>query len=220
MLVLEVGRFMDAGTTALLLMMVGLVLIIAEVFIPSGGAISICAALTFIAGIYFACSAWWTSSPIKVAMYLASLSILVPVGVGFALWLLPHTPVGRAAILSGPTPEETEAFGDIERKHQALIGKTGVTVTVLNPAGTLKIDGERISCQSEGLIVEAGQAVRVISARVNFVVVRVVSPDDPVVDQAMLPPVVESPPEVVVEQNATPEQKPERSAADIDFDLS
>lgn len=207
---------MDAATTAILLLTVGLVLIVAEVFIPSGGAISVCAALTFIAGIYCACSAWWGSSPIKVAMYLASLSILIPIGIGFALWLLPHTPVGRAAILSGPTREETEAFGDVERKHQALVGKIGVTVSVLNPAGTLKIDGERINCQSEGVIISAGESVRVISARVNYVLVRLTSPDDPVVDPALTAPA----PETVVESPEEPVKQPGRPAADIDFDLS
>ena len=45
-------------------------------------------------------------SPLKLVAYLASLSILIPTGIGTALYMLPHTRVGKAAILSGPTPEE------------------------------------------------------------------------------------------------------------------
>lgn len=211
---------MDAATTALLLLLIGLVLIIAEVFIPSGGAISVCSALTFVAGIYFAWSAWGGSSVIKFVLYLTSLSILIPTGIGLAFWFLPHTPVGKAAILSGPTREETEAFGDVERKHQSFVGKTGVTVTVLNPAGTLKIDGERINCQSEGMIIAAGETVRVVSARVNYVLVRRVSPDDLV---AKSPPAPEAPsPVEPAKPSGEPEKSPaaERPSADIDFDLT
>jgi len=185
---------MDAATTALLLLLIGLVLIVAEVFIPSGGAISVCSALKFV-------------------LYLTSLSILIPIGIGLAFWFLPHTPVGKAAILSGPTREETEAFGDVERKHQSFVGKTGVTVTILNPAGTLKIDGERINCQSEGMIIAAGETVRVVSARVNYVVVRQVAPEDLV---GTAPPAPEEP------STAEPEKPAARepSSADIDFDLT
>ena len=233
---------MDPSTIALLLMAVGLVLIVAEVFIPSGGAISVCSAVTILAGVYYAWTAWGSSSPLKLVAYLASLSILIPTGIGTALYMLPHTRVGKAAILSGPTPEETDAFGDLERKHAAFVGQFGVTVTVLNPAGTVRIGGERVACQSEGSIIEHGVTVRVVSARYNFVIVRAATgselaalatggtptPSEPSLSDPILsPPALET--STLSEGDASAPsaagnhgsaQKPGEHPADIDFDLS
>jgi membrane protein implicated in regulation of membrane protease activity len=233
---------MDASTIALLLMAVGLVLIVAEVFIPSGGAVSVCSAITILTGVYYAWSAWGTSSPLKLVAYLASLSILIPTGIGTALYMLPHTRVGKAAILSGPTPEETDAFGDLERKHAAFVGQFGVTVSVLNPAGTVRIGGERVACQSEGSIIDPGVTVRIVSARYNFVIVRAatgpelaalatggtsISPDPALSSPVLSPPALETSahseidaPAPTAAGNHRSAQKPGEHPADIDFDLS
>jgi membrane-bound ClpP family serine protease len=63
-----------------------------------------------------------------------------------------------------------------EERHRQMVGKIGETVTTLNPAGIVRIDGHRVHCQSEGMILDAGTPVRVIAARANSVVVRRIDP--------------------------------------------
>jgi membrane-bound ClpP family serine protease len=69
------------------------------------------------------------------------------------------------------------SFVEQEEKHRQMVGKIGETVTALNPAGIVRIDGHRLHCQSEGGILEAGTPVRVISARSNSVTVRRIDPN-------------------------------------------
>lgn len=163
---------MDYSTWAFLLLAIGITLLIAEVFIPSGGVISILAALSLAGSLTCAGKAWWSSSPGAFWAFISATAILLPVAVGAALYIWPSTPLGKRAILEGPAPDEVVAFVEQEQKYAQMVGKLGETVTTLNPAGIVRVDGHRIHCQSEGVIIEAGVPVRVVSSRANGVVVR------------------------------------------------
>jgi len=71
------------------------------------------------------------------------------------------------------------SFVEQEEKYRQMVGKIGVTMTALNPAGIVRIDGQRVHCQSEGMILDPRERVRVISARGNSVIVRRIDPDAP-----------------------------------------
>ena len=163
---------MDAATWALLLLGVGLVLLFAEVFIPSGGLIGLAAGVAWIAAVVCAAQAWWSSHPLYFWLFLGSMSALIPSGLMLAFTIWPHTPLGRRAILHAPTHDEIQAFDEQAERLRLLIGRTGKTVTLLNPAGIVKIDNERLHCQSEGVIIELGREVTVVGARHNQVIVR------------------------------------------------
>lgn len=53
-----------------------------------------------------------------------------------------------------------------------LLGKEGVTVSELRPAGIVLIDGRRTDVVTDGEFVAVEQAVKVVEARGNRVVVR------------------------------------------------
>src|SRR5260370_37236649 len=84
--------------------------------------------------------------------------------------------MGKKAFVEGGAPEEVASFVEQEERHRQMVGKIGETVTTLNPAGIVRIDGHRVHCQSEGMILDAGTPVRVIAARANSVVVRRIDP--------------------------------------------
>jgi membrane-bound ClpP family serine protease len=163
---------MDSSSWALLLLLVGILLLGAEVFIPSGGLISLAAGLSLLAATLCAWNAWWTTSPSYFWSFLIGMAVLLPsvVSIAFSIW--PHTPIGKRAILEAPRPEEIASFVELERHYAQMVGKVGETVSLLNPAGIARIDGERVHCQSEGMIIEARIPVRVIAVHANRVVVR------------------------------------------------
>jgi membrane-bound serine protease (ClpP class) len=163
---------MNPGFWAVALLFLGLLLLIAEVFIPSGGIIGSCMAGALVLGIILAWMAWWRSSPLYFWLYLGSLAMILPgiAIVAFHVW--PHTPLGRRAMLQPPSEEEVDAFADEEEELQTLVGRTAKTVTPLNPAGMIVIDDRRLHCQSEGNIIDPGCWVRILSATHNRVVVR------------------------------------------------
>jgi membrane-bound serine protease (ClpP class) len=163
---------MDSSILAFLLLAVGIALLIAEVFIPSGGVILVLASLSLLGALICAWNAWWSSQPTYFWGFLTGMVILLPIVVIVAFYIWPSTPIGKRAILEAPAPHEVEAFVEQEQRYSEMVGKVGETVTTLNPAGIARIEGQRVHCQSEGVIIDAGIKVRVIAARSNGVVVR------------------------------------------------
>ena len=170
---------MSYETWAFLLLALGITLLIAEVFIPSGGIISVLATVTLVGALVCAWQAWWDSSPGHFWGFVAGMALLLPATVVIAFYVWPNTPLGKRASLEGPAPHEVASFVEQEEKHRQMVGKIGDTVTALNPAGIVRIDGQRVHCQSEGMILDPGVRVRVIAARANSVVVRQIDPNAP-----------------------------------------
>lgn len=190
---------MDYSIWAFLLLAVGATFLIAEVFIPSGGVISILAALSLTGAVLCAGKAWWSSSPGYFWSFISLMVLLLPIVLGGAFYVWPSTPLGKRAILEAPAPHEVTAFVEQEEKYSQMVGKVGETVTALNPAGIVRIEGERVHCQSEGLIIDAGVRVRVVAARTNGVVVRQTSAES---------------------QAAEPRETPGPTDQPLDFDMS
>jgi membrane-bound ClpP family serine protease len=53
-----------------------------------------------------------------------------------------------------------------------FIGRIGKTLTLLTPGGLMMVDGERFHCESEGVIIDSGEDVRIVSVKGNRLVVR------------------------------------------------
>lgn len=166
---------MDASHLAVLLLLVGVGLIVAEIFLPSGGVLTVAAVIVLAISAVFAWRAWWGTSPAAWWTYVGSGVVLIPAALLGALWALPHTSFGRRFLLDAPTPEELRAYGDEEEHLGRLIGATGKTLTLLSPGGLVQVEGERLHCKSEGMLIDAGEAVKVVAIAGNLVVVRPVS---------------------------------------------
>lgn len=181
---------MDSSIWGVLLLLIGVLLLVAEVFIPSGGMISILAVTCLVGATWCAWSAWWIRSPIYFWTFLATMAMLLPTVVSVAFYIWPNTPIGRKAILEAPTQSEIASFVELEEKLARLVGATGEAVTLLNPAGIIRVNGQRVHCQSEGSIIEQGTMIKITSVQGNRVVVRP-CPTGPA--HTGLPPVEETP---------------------------
>lgn len=150
-----------------------LLLVVIEVFIPSGGVIGLTAGVTAIAGVVV----FWRVSPLWGVTSMLLLLVLAPISLNFALRLMPHTPVGKKLILGSDAAAEQRAAEERRRNEQdqALIGASGVALTALRPIGTVEIEGTRLEALAEGGVVEAGTAVRVTSVQGNQVRVRAIA---------------------------------------------
>jgi membrane-bound serine protease (ClpP class) len=179
---------MDYSTWAFLLVAIGVTLLAAEVFIPSGGVITILAALSLIGAVVCASNAWWSKNPVFFWGFLFGMAALLPVVIAGAFSIWPSTPLGKRAILEAPGPEEVASFVEEEERYARMVGQVGETLTTLNPAGIVRIDGHRVHCLSEGVILDAGVLVRVISVQGNHVIVRLATDDAPASDPGPLPP--------------------------------
>lgn len=167
---------MNPGFLAVALLLLGLGLIVCEVFIPSAGLIAAFATLCFAGSIVFAWSAWWYASPAYFTIYAIALLVLIPSALSGAFYLLPRTEFGRQVLLEAPDLEEVTPYQEEQRRLQKLVGHVGKTLTLLNPGGLVQVEGTRQHCESEGLLLEAGTPVEVVAVKGNRVVVRPVEP--------------------------------------------
>ena len=89
-----------------ILIVIGLLLLVVEVFVPSGGLITILSVLALICGVTLVFYNYETTTGM---ITLVSLFLIVPVIVGIAFHYWPHTRVGKLMMLQGPEPEEIGA---------------------------------------------------------------------------------------------------------------
>ena len=163
---------MDYQTLALLFLALGFALIIAEVFIPSGGILLVSCVLTFCASLWYAYKAWFGTNPSYFWTHLASMIILIPGFVVGLFRLLDRTSLGDRIMLNAPTSEEVIPYRAEAERLANLIGQQGVALTLMTPGGLVKVGHERLHCVSEGMLVEAGECVEIIGVQGTRVLVR------------------------------------------------
>jgi len=160
---------------SLVLFVVGLLIAVMEVVLPSGGLLAVAAMGSLIGSLVCAykLSGW-------AAAILAGIEVIcVPVVVVLAFKILPKTSLGRQLILSPPTPSKntkTSAPGVAVTNDgfTALVNKQGRAATMLRPSGTVEIEGRRISVVTRGEMIAEGKSVRVIEVEGNRIVVEAV----------------------------------------------
>ena len=150
----------------ILLTVIGLVLIVAEVIFVSMGILGLVAGGTLLTAIFFA---FQVSTGFGIAIALVE-AIAAPIVLMWSFKILPMTPFGKRLILSGPPTDGSSAAGNEELS--SLVGKSGVTITALRPAGHARIDNARIDVVTRGEMLEKGCAVVVHEVSGNRVVVK------------------------------------------------
>jgi len=154
-------------TVAVILMVVAFCLVVLEVFVPSGGLLTILSIVSVGTSLYFA----FTQSTLTGALFMAVAIIGMPLVAYKMLKLFPKTGAGRRILLFGPKGHEEVATSS-ELKLKQYAGKRGIAKSKLRPSGVAVFDGERVNVVSEGMIIEAGTPVDVIEVSGNRVVVR------------------------------------------------
>lgn len=144
-------------------------LVIAEVFVPSGGLISICALGVLIWGTYIffdhSAAAGWVGIVIAIIM-IPSVGVI-------AYRIFPNTRFGKAVTLAPPERELGDAIPDTDRLRE-MVGKTGTVLSPLRPVGMCDFDGQRLECVAESGYIENGKTVTVIHVQETQLTVRII----------------------------------------------
>jgi membrane-bound serine protease (ClpP class) len=149
--------------TILLLAGVGFGLLLTEMFLP-GGVLGVLGGLALLtaAGLGYAEFGPLGGTMLLCVMGAATLT-------GFCVWMaiFPRTAVGRRLTLG-----RTLTTGDTMPASAPLVGREGVAITPLRPAGTARIDGKRVDVVAESELIDPGADVVVIATEGARVVVR------------------------------------------------
>ena len=144
------------------LVILGVLLLLAEIILPSGvsGVIGgLCLLIAIVLG-------FTESFNLGVLLLFGSMFFAV-----FMLWLfikyVPDSPTGRHLFLK----KSAKAWDEFETSNKTLLGKTGVSCTMLRPSGLATIDDERIDVVTEGEVIQKDQPIKVIEIEGNRIVV-------------------------------------------------
>ncbi|OYW20791.1 MAG: hypothetical protein B7Z55_06790 [Planctomycetales bacterium 12-60-4] len=171
--------FESYGLLAVLLLVVGLIILVAEVFIPSGGVLAILTTITLCLSLACAYAAWYQRYPAAWWGFCGLVVLTIPTTLGSAFYIFPKTAMGRRVLLEAPDATELEPYADEIARLEQHIGKFGKTLTMLNPGGLVVVGNERLHAFSEGQMVDPGCSIEVLEIRGMRVLVRPGEPPDP-----------------------------------------
>jgi len=144
-------------------------LIVAEVFVPSGGLISICALACLVGGI----AIFFQNSVIAGWIGIGIAAIMIPSVLVAAYKIFPKTRFGKSVTLTPPERKQGDAIPDTD-KLKELLGAEGVVLTMLRPVGMCDFSGQRVECVAEGGYVDKGKKVKVINVESTQLTVRII----------------------------------------------
>ena len=146
-------------TLAITLLIVGLVLLFAEILLP--GMVLGALALLSIGGSVAAAYMNTEYGHLFLAIALASI-------VGFTFWFVLVFPTTKfAKKLTSQT-----SVGDLGIDHSTLLEQQGEAYTDLRPSGKANINDQRFDVVTEGVFLEKGDPIRVIAIEGQRIVVR------------------------------------------------
>jgi membrane-bound ClpP family serine protease len=151
----------------LLFLALGLILLIAEVFIPSGGMIGILAVCCVVLSLW---QAFRQSFDLGLKFLVADF-LLLPLALALGMYLWPKTPLAKRVFLRRPDPEEFEVSHSIQRLDH-LVGQFGRALTTLRPSGMVDFDGRRLDAVSEDGLIDSGTLIQAVRVRSGQLVVR------------------------------------------------
>jgi len=153
---------MDHLTIALVLIGLGILMLLAEILMPTGGILVVAALL------FFACA-------VGVIMYHDTLQgVVAIIGLAVALPAVGFVAVAAWKRMSLDTVLDDSASVPpvMVPEVESLKGRTGKTVSPLRPSGSVEFDGKRIDAMTEGTMLDAGVWVRCVDVKRGQVIVR------------------------------------------------
>jgi membrane-bound ClpP family serine protease len=153
---------------AYILIVLGLLLMGAELVLPAQGMSFVLGVSSIVVGIAMI----FASSTSQGLVTLVVAAIVVPMVGWLILHYWPKTPMGKKMVLSAAEDDATVANMPVNLELEQLRGRYGKTVSALRPAGTVDFDGRRVDTMSEGVMINPGVWVRCIDVKAGRVIVR------------------------------------------------
>jgi len=154
-------------TLAVVLVALGLVLLVGDLLLPTGGVLTVLALVALLIGVGIPFAYGDTATGLTL---VATIVVALP-ALGAFIYYWPRTVMGRRLFQTGPEEDETVASMPVNLELEQLRGRCGRAISDLRPSGVVDFDGRRIDCLTPGIMVEAGTPVCCIDVKAGKVVV-------------------------------------------------
>lgn len=151
------------------LYLLGMAVLVAEVFVPSGGVLGFVSVAAFVSSITMAYGEFGAGAG---TVLLGITALLVPAVLGIAFRWFPETPLGRRVLPPPPQPEDVVPDVDRRRQARGLVGQAGRTETDLLPWGRVTVGGRSFDGMSESGPIDRGTEIDVVGVEGIGLVVR------------------------------------------------
>jgi membrane-bound serine protease (ClpP class) len=152
-----------------LLFVIGFIALFLELFVPAAGIIGAAGIICMIVATVLAYN---SIGKLVGSLFLTGVLVGTPSMIMLGLKVFPRSFIGKRLILHQSMDQE-EGFNSAEgEKYKDLLGKEGITVTMLRPSGMVRIDGKKYSVVTSGELIEKEEMVSVIRVEGNRIVVR------------------------------------------------
>ena len=163
---------MDQIGIIALLYFAGFTLLIAELFVPSHGLLTLTAMACMAVATYHT---FEHSTTVGIIGTVACL-VLVPTVLFLGLKYVRYLPMGDS--LAPPNPTFSSAGSVLDSSNiEAFIGQTGRAVTPLHPVGICEFNGHRIPCVAESGMIDVETKVMGAEMRLQNLAVRPLTDD-------------------------------------------
>lgn len=161
--------FTEMHWIAVLLLCVGFVFFIVEVFVPGFGFFGVTGIISIIAGVVFRIV---QGANLEQALTLILL-VLGAIVFGFIFILISAKFgfLGRSGLVENKSTLAVD-YNEPEREIKKLVGKTGKAITKLSLAGQAKIKGKIYDVMSISSYIDAGTNIKVVEIKDNTIMVR------------------------------------------------
>lgn len=164
-----------AGLEDLLFFGAGVVLIAVEVFVvPGFGLFGVLGGIGVLAGLYLSLLGGFPTAPdfVQAGAVLSSSILIILITSWALLRHLPHSSrLARSGVFLFTQGEREDGWASATKRPD-LMGREGMALTDLRPAGTVLIGEERVDAVSESSWIEDGTEVKVVASEGYRLVVR------------------------------------------------
>lgn len=151
------------------LLVVGLGMLVLEVFVPSGGVLGFLSVVALGAGV---ATAFVELGPWFGMVTLAVTCVAAPLALAGAFRLFPQTPLGRRVLPPPPQPDDVVPDADRRALLRELVGRAGRATSDLLPWGSIEIDGVEHTALSESGPITQGESIEAVAVQATALVVR------------------------------------------------
>lgn len=166
--ILQLASFVE-----IFLFVIGLVLLIIEIFlIPGFGFTGVAGIALMIGSIFFSLFSSGPDVSESIQRAIVQMAVTLMMTIGIISILVKYLPKSDRFLKMTLQTQNSSASGFVSGgKYDHLIGSTGITYTPLRPAGVMRIDNDKFDVVTDGDFIEKNQEVSVIKVEGSRIVV-------------------------------------------------